>query len=240
MIEVLFRKLKQFDLLKLLFWRIRDIAEQRLFRFRNGSLYLGKDVQIIGVNKVLVGDKCSFGDQLWLNVKNQGARDQDKTVFIGNFSNIGRNNFITVSDGLVIGDYFFSSCYCAIVGASHEADPLHAYISAPVVPLGQRIKIGSNVFMGCHSQIVGGVTIGFGSIIGAGAIVNCDVPPLSQVVGSPAKIIARYSIERARWEKGSELQDDIISDTDYLKLLRAKCPSVAIPYHAASVRNGWI
>ena len=240
MFEIIFKKLKQFDLLKLLFWRIRSLAANVVFRFLNRSLYLGRSVQIIGVNKIAAGLKCSFGDQLWLNIENSGLRDKIKTVLIGDYSHFGRNNFITVSDGLVIGDYFFSSCYCTIIGASHEADPLYAYISAPVVPLGQRIRIGSNVFMGAHAKIVGGVTIGFGCIIGAGAIVTSDIPPLSKVVGAPAKIIASYSIERSRWENGTELSDEIISETEYLELLKANCPSVSIPYHAASVRNGWI
>ena len=240
MIDAIFKLLKKLDLLKLLYWRVRGVGLKVVFRIKNRSLYLGKDAQIIGTNKVMVGKSCSFGDQLWLNIKNAGSKDKLKTVFIGNFSNIGRNNFITVSDGLVIGDYFFSSCYCVIIGASHESNPLQAYISAPVSPLGQSIEIGSNVFMGSHAKVVGGVTIGFGCVIGAGALVTSDIPPLSQVVGSPAKIISRYSLARARWEKGPELQGGIISETDYLELLRAKCPSVSIPYHAASVRNGWI
>jgi len=106
--------------------------------------------------------------------------------------------------------------------------------------LGGNIVIGANVFMGAHSKIVGGVTIGFGSVIGAGSLVTTNVPPLSQVVGSPAKIISRYSIERCRWEKVSDLLETMISEDRYLELLREGSPSVSTPYHAASARNGWI
>jgi acetyltransferase-like isoleucine patch superfamily enzyme len=49
--------------------------------------------------------------------------------------------------------------------------------------------IGNDVWIGCHSVIRSGVTIGDGAIIGAGAVVTKDVPPYSIVVGVPAKIL---------------------------------------------------
>lgn len=49
--------------------------------------------------------------------------------------------------------------------------------------------IGDNVVIGTHAQIVGNVTIGNNSIVGAGAIVTHDVPNNVVVVGNPAKIL---------------------------------------------------
>jgi acetyltransferase-like isoleucine patch superfamily enzyme len=37
--------------------------------------------------------------------------------------------------------------------------------------------------------ILPGVTVGKGSIVGAGAVVNRDVPPYSIVAGVPAKVL---------------------------------------------------
>lgn len=49
--------------------------------------------------------------------------------------------------------------------------------------------IEDNVWIGPHAIIVGGITIGNGSIIGGGAFVNETVPPNSVVSGNPSKII---------------------------------------------------
>jgi len=49
--------------------------------------------------------------------------------------------------------------------------------------------IGSDVWIGANAIIRGGVTIGHGSIVGAGSVVTKDVLPYSIVGGIPAKII---------------------------------------------------
>lgn len=49
--------------------------------------------------------------------------------------------------------------------------------------------IGKNCFIGAHSIILPGVTIGDGSIVAAGSVVSKDVPPGSLVGGNPATIL---------------------------------------------------
>lgn len=51
--------------------------------------------------------------------------------------------------------------------------------------------IGNRVEVGCGACILGGVTVGDDSIIGANAVVRTDVPPHSLAVGVPARIIPR-------------------------------------------------
>lgn len=51
------------------------------------------------------------------------------------------------------------------------------------------IKIGNHCWIGERAIILKGVTIGDGSVIGAGTIVTKDVPPNCLVVGNPAKVI---------------------------------------------------
>jgi serine O-acetyltransferase len=70
------------------------------------------------------------------------------------------------------------------------------------VTLGQRDRVAADgsrstgtpvvedeVWVGPHAVIVGGITIGRGSRIGAGAFVTHDVPPHSLVIGNPAQIV---------------------------------------------------
>ena len=50
--------------------------------------------------------------------------------------------------------------------------------------------------MGIGAVILNGVRIGAGSIVGAGAVVNKDVPPGSLVVGVPGKVLKALSVEQ--------------------------------------------
>jgi len=49
--------------------------------------------------------------------------------------------------------------------------------------------IKDRVSIGSSSTIMGGITIGENSVIGAGAVVTKDVPPNTVVAGVPAKVI---------------------------------------------------
>lgn len=51
------------------------------------------------------------------------------------------------------------------------------------------IHIGRNVYMGANVIVVKPVKIGDGAVIGAGSIVNNDIPPYEVWAGSPARFI---------------------------------------------------
>ncbi|WP_392408629.1 acyltransferase [Chlorogloeopsis fritschii PCC 9212] len=57
-----------------------------------------------------------------------------------------------------------------------------------------RIEAGADI--GMNAAILPGVTIGKGSIVGAGAVVTKDVSPFAIVAGVPAKFL--------RWREGYE------------------------------------
>jgi maltose O-acetyltransferase len=56
-------------------------------------------------------------------------------------------------------------------------------------PESRPIVIEDNVWLGARVIVLGGVTIGEGSCIGAGSVVNGDIPPRSLAVGVPARVI---------------------------------------------------
>ncbi|MES1154821.1 MAG: acyltransferase [Pseudorhodoplanes sp.] len=50
-------------------------------------------------------------------------------------------------------------------------------------------RIGARCFIGAHSILLPGVTIGDGSIVAAGSVVTRDVPSGTIVAGNPARIV---------------------------------------------------
>jgi len=59
---------------------------------------------------------------------------------------------------------------------------------ADPAPGAQPIAIGRGVFIGARAIVLKGVTIGDRAIIGAGAVVTCDVPARHVAVGNPAQV----------------------------------------------------
>lgn len=85
---------------------------------------------------------------------------------------------------------------CAFAAHVVLASVGHSYhdASIPMVQLpaqSKKIIIKDNVWLGANAVVVGGVTIGTGSIIGAGAVVTKDVAPYSVMGGVPAKLIRK-------------------------------------------------
>ena len=79
-----------------------------------------------------------------------------------------------------------------------------------------KIEVFDNVFIGANAIILGPVKIGPNAIVGAGAVVNSDVPPDSIVGGVPAKVIGRYSklMEKRRNNQKDDIQTDDITDAE--------------------------
>lgn len=55
--------------------------------------------------------------------------------------------------------------------------------------IGQRPTIGDDVVIGAGAKVLGGISIGDKSIIGANSVVLVNIPPRSIAVGVPARVI---------------------------------------------------
>ena len=98
------------------------------------------------------------------------------------------NGMIVSGAGIVeFGDNFHSGDDCLIITSFHNYD------SGEAIPydnsyVNKDIKIEDNVWFGSRVTVLGGVTIGEGAILQAGALVTKSVPKLAIVGGVPAKV----------------------------------------------------
>lgn len=127
-------------------------------------------------------------------------------------------NWNSTNAKVIIGNY----CSIApevrfVVGSEHAVDHLSTYPfkcktlgdSKPEAGTKGGIVLEDDVWVGFGATILDGVTIGRGSIVGAGALVTKDVSPYTIVGGVPAKAI------RKRFD---DEVIDVVKDFDFGKL----------------------
>lgn len=141
---------------------------------------------------VYVG-KQSYACDITINhaLKLLGA-NQCYNLQIGNYTSIGNE-----VEFIIDQNHDYRSVYQGVISqfgtGEHSKEGLGQMMSR-IHRKGQ-IIVGSDVWIGDRAIIMGGVTIGNGAVIAAGAVVTKDVPPFAIVGGNPARIIS-YRFEK--------------------------------------------
>ena len=115
-------------------------------------------------------------------------RNLGEGLVIGNNVGIAQNCFIQVRGKVTIGNDVMFGPGVSVFSEEHGFEQ----VEVPMIAQQETrkgVQIGDNVWVGTRAVILGGVTIGEGSIIAAGALVKESVPPYSVVAGIPAKVI---------------------------------------------------
>ena len=96
-----------------------------------------------------------------------------------------------------IGDNVLFGPRVSLYSAGH---PIDAQIRNSYLEFGKPITIGSDVWVGGDTVILGGVTVGSNVVIGAGSVVTKDIPSGCIAVGNPCRVLRRITEEdRAYW-----------------------------------------
>jgi acetyltransferase-like isoleucine patch superfamily enzyme len=177
--------------------RVAEYWAERKYR-RKCSVSIGADVRIsfrkIGgppPSSLTVGSGTIF----------EGHISADRSAAV---VSIGRNTFVgnsqlVCAERIVIGDDVLISWGCTIVDHnSHATSWLERRSDVREAHLGRKnwanIKIGAvticdKAWLGFNSIVLQGVTVGEGSVVGAGSVVTKNVEPYTVVGGNPAKLI---------------------------------------------------
>lgn len=115
------------------------------------------------------------------------------TISVGDNVQIGSNAlFIAARSEIVIGNNVIIAPGVTVRGGTHNIDEIGAYMSDVRIKDNHHdkgVQIEDDVWIGSNAIILHGVTIGRGSVIGAGSIVTRSTPPYSISVGNPAKLL---------------------------------------------------
>lgn len=88
------------------------------------------------------------------------------------------------------GDNVFIAPNCGFYTAGH---PLNVEQRNAGLEYARPITVGNNVWIGAAVSVLPGVTIGDNCVIGAGSVVNKDIPANSLAVGNPCRVIRRIT-----------------------------------------------
>ena len=145
-----------------------------------GNVKIGKRCLL---HKVQVSGTVEIGNYTSLNGPNTDIFSLIHPVTIGSYCSIARNT----SFQEFTHDYSRATSYFIFKHLFEEKS------NADVISKGP-ITLGNDVWIGTHSVILSGVTIGHGAVIASNSVVSTDIPPYAIAGGSPAKVI-RYRFE---------------------------------------------
>ncbi len=146
-----------------------------------------------GLVELQAGVRCDRGVDI--KVHGKGQTTIGKRTYIEPYSCLSGYGNITIGDDCLI--------------ASHTSLYAHNYnFRKPDQLIREQgyshkgIAIENNCWLGSGVRILDGITIGQGSIIGAGAVVTKDIPPNSIAVGTPAKVIGQRTDHNDAMKQG--------------------------------------
>jgi acetyltransferase-like isoleucine patch superfamily enzyme len=183
----------EFDgLMRRAIWR--SVARQ----FGHG-IQIGAGVGFKHLETLEVGDRVFIGAQTYVQGRFDGRCQ------IGNHVWIGPQSYFDARD-LIIEDCVGWGPGAKVLGSAHTGLPIDVPITQTDLEI-KPVKIETGADIGMNAVILPGVTVGQGSIVGAGAVVTKDVPPFAIVAGVPAKFL--------RWREGFEPLENNTHHAEY-------------------------
>lgn len=106
--------------------------------------------------------------------------------------NFYTNHNVTIPDGakVTFGDNVFIAPNCVFSTAGHAIDSEQR---GRGLEIALSITIGDNAWIGTNVSVLPGVTIGSNTIIGAGSVVNRNIPDGVIAAGNPCRVIRKIT-----------------------------------------------
>ncbi|ABC29520.1 Acetyltransferase (isoleucine patch superfamily) [Hahella chejuensis KCTC 2396] len=177
----------------------------KLILSRKKGLIIGENVTFKGLPSIMLhpSAKVVLHDNVTVNSLNRGyhinmhssvklmADMPGATISIGKDTRI-HGSCLHAYQSIEIGEGCLIAANCQIMDCSGHNICLtapHERLDSKGTP--KPIVIGNHVWVGANTIILPGVTIGNGSVIGAGSVVRNDIPAGCIAAGNPAQVLVR-------------------------------------------------
>jgi lipopolysaccharide O-acetyltransferase len=143
---------------------------------------------LYGTRHMAVGRDVIVMPGAWLAVERQAWGAKDSVLRIGNRVGMRTNVTISAAISIIIEDDVVLGGSVTLVDSDHTYRAgLPNVLDNPVDP--SPIRIGRGTWIGDHSSVLRGTTIGAFCMIGANSVVRGDIPDHSIAVGAPARVV---------------------------------------------------
>lgn len=139
--------------------------------------------------------------------------DLGEKIFFGQGGFVNYGLVVTDIAEVHIGDNVLIGPRVQLCAAGH---PILAENRVAPISCGEPIHIGNRVWIGAGAIVLAGVTIGDNTVIGAGSVVNKDIPANVVAVGSPCKVIKQLSAPDFKSNSLSNQASEPIAEADSL------------------------
>lgn len=117
---------------------------------------------------------------------------KDGSITIGKDVGINAQSVIQSTNGnpVIIGDDCVIGQRCLVIGGgNYQIEEREKLIRTRPIASDGGVLVENNVWLGANVSVLGGVTVGTGSVAGAGAVISHSIPPFSVCMGVPARVV---------------------------------------------------
>lgn len=128
---------------------------------------------------IQLGKRCHVDHFSWLRAWGSGITMGDDCTL---------HQYAMIQGGVKLGNGVRIGAHSIFIASEHKFDSCDEPIFTQGVEF-RDIVVEDDVYIGSHVTILGGLTIGKGSILAAGTVVTTDVPCFSVMGGVPARLL---------------------------------------------------
>lgn len=148
----------------------------------------GVELQGLAKNGLVFGPGCSIGARTSIRPSSYYGGEVGLGMEVGARTSFATGCFLGCSGLISIGDDVMLGPGVQIQSENHQFEDPDRTIKEQGVRR-SFVVVQDDCWIGANTIITAGVTVGRGSVVGAGSIVTRDIPPFSIAAGSPAKVL---------------------------------------------------